>query len=181
MLYQKGTERIEVIVRKEGGGVAGINENDVENVTSSSITNSGKKGLKMDDIRRKRFIKTNTSHAFSAFKQAADLGINYYIGGVGQRNGDQAYQDTWQRNMEKVQDVTNIASSVAIGITYGSWGGPVGAAFGAAFGLITSGTSTIVKYAKRQRDFDYKVFKENNAIEYNKTRAGINLTTGRLR
>ena len=83
--------------------------------------------------------------------------------------------------MEKVQDVTNIASSVAIGITYGSWGGPVGAAFGAAFGLITSGTSAVVKYAKRQRDFDYKVFKENNAIEYNKTRAGINLTTGRLR
>lgn len=181
MLYQQGTQRIEIIVRKDsGGGQDGAKEVETENVSSSGTQNitptSG--GL---TARQKRIIKTNTTHALAVTKQVIDLGIEYYVSGIGQRNGDQALQDQINRKVETVKDVTNLASSVAMGALYGSWGGPVGAVLGATFGAISTGVSTAVKYASRERDFNYKVFKENNAIEYQRSRAGINLTTGRLR
>ena len=68
-----------------------------------------------------------------------------------------------------------------MGGVYGAWGGPIGSAIGAGLGAIQSGLSLAVKYAGREREFSYKVFKENNAIEYRRARASINLTTGRLR
>ena len=68
-----------------------------------------------------------------------------------------------------------------MGAVYGAWGGPIGAILGATFGAISSGASTAVKYLGREREFNYKVFKENNSIEYQRARASINLTTGRLR
>ena len=68
-----------------------------------------------------------------------------------------------------------------MGAVYGAWGGPIGAVLGATFGAISSATSIGVKYAGREREFNYKVFKENNAIEYQRARASINMTTGRLR
>ena len=114
-------------------------------------------------------------------KQVVDLGIEYWIAGIGNKYGDQAYQDNVQRKFEIVKDVTNVASSIGMGALYGSWGGPIGTVLGAVFGAVSSGVSTAVKYAGREREFNYKMFKENNAIEYKKARAGINLTTGRLR
>ena len=181
MLYQQGTQRIEIIVRKDGGGGQdGAKETETENVSSSGTQNTTPTSGGLT-ARQKRIIKTNTTHALAVSKQVIDLGIEYYVSGIGQRNGDQALQDQINRKVETVKDVTNLASSVAIGALYGSWGGPVGAVLGATFGAISTGVSTAVKYASRERDFNYKVFKENNAIEYQRSRAGINLTTGRLR
>ena len=180
MLYQQGTQRIEIIVRKDSIGQDGAKETETENVSSSDTQNttltSG--GL---TARQKRIIKTNTTHALAVSKQVIDLGIEYVVGGLGQKYGDQALQENVERNVEIVKDVTNVASSVAMGALYGSWGGPVGAVLGATFGAISTGVSTVVKYANRERDFNYKVFKENNAIEYQRARASISLTTGRLR
>ena len=180
MFYQKGTQRIEIIVRKDSSGQDGAKETDSENV-SSSETQHTTKTSGGPTARQKRIIKTNTTHALAVTKQVIDLGIEYYVSGIGQRNGDQALQDQINRKVEIVKDTTNIASSIAMGAVYGSWGGPVGAVLGATFGAISTGVSTAVKYANRERDFNYKVFKENNAIEYQRSRAGINLTTGRLR
>lgn len=185
MLYQQETQRIEIIVRKDGGTAQnGAKETDTENVTASGSQNvdqsiGGSSGGMT--ARQKRIIKTNTTHALAVTKQVVDLGIEYYVSGLGQRNGDQALQEQVSRKTEMVKDVTNIASSVAMGITYGSWGGPIGAVLGGVFGAVSTGVSTAVKYASRERDYNYKVFKENNAIEYQRARAGINLTTGRLR
>ena len=134
-----------------------------------------------DPKRIKRVIKTNTTHALAVSKQVIDLGLEYWISGLGMKNGDQAYQENVQRQFEIVKDVGGIASSVAMGAVYGAWGGPIGAVLGAVFGAVSSGVSTAVKYAGRERDFNYKTFKENNAIEYQRARASINLTTGRLR
>lgn len=181
MLYQQGTQRIEIIVRKDSsGGQDGAKETETENVSSSGTQNTTPTSGGLT-ARQKRIIKTNTTHALAVSKQVIDLGIEYYVSGIGQRNGDQALQDQINRKVETVKDVTNLASSVAMGALYGSWGGPVGAVLGATFGAISTGVSTAVKYASRERDFNYKVFKENNAIEYQRSRAGINLTTGRLR
>ena len=180
MFYQKGTQRIEIIVRKDSSGQDGAKEADTENVSSSGTQNSTTTigGL---TARTKRIIKTNTTHGLAVAKQVVDLITEYYVGGIGQRNGDQALQDQINRKVEIVKDTTNIASSIAMGALYGSWGGPAGAVLGATFGAISTGVSTAIKYANRERDFNYKVFKENNAIEYQRSRAGINLTTGRLR
>jgi hypothetical protein len=185
MLYQKGTQRIEVIIRKEGGGsIAGANETDVENVGSqeSEIGAIEKKLFGTTNKKRiKRIIKTNTTHALAFARQTTLLAIDYSLSGYGMKYGDQAYQENVQRQIEIGKDVTGVASSFAMGAIYGSWGGPVGTVLGASFATLSTATSLAVKYAGREREFNYKTFKENNSIEYQRARASINLTTGRLR
>lgn len=179
MLKQQ-SQKIEVIVRKEGGaGAKNAKETDTENVGSQNgeqSTSTG--GLSR---RTKRFIFVNSTHAFAVAKQGAGAAINYIISGLGDKSGDQAYQDRASRQMEIVQDVTGFATSVAMGAGYGAVGGPIGMALGAGFAAISNLISLGSKYKTREREFDFKMFKENNAIEYKRARAGINLTTGRLR
>lgn len=181
MYYQQGTQRIEVIVRKEGGGGQdGAKEVDTENVSSTGTQNTTQTSGGLNN-RQKRIIKTNLTHALAITKQVMDLGFEYWIGGLGQQYGDQSMQDLVSRNMEILKDTTGFASSVAMGALYGSWGGMPGLILGMTFGAISSAASTGVKYSTRQREFNYKIFKENNAIEYQRARASISLTTGRLR
>ena len=181
-LTQLGNQRIEIIVKKEGGTSSQINakEKDTDNIGGENEEYSFWLGT-ANRNRKKRVIKTNTTHALAVSKQVVDLGFEYWVAGLGNKYGDQAYQENVQRRVEIVKDVTNVASSVAMGALYGSWGGPLGALLGATFGAISSGVSTAVKLAGREREFNYKVFKENNAIEYQRARASINMTTGRLR
>lgn len=183
MLHQQGTQRIEIIVRKEGGaGETGARETptdeiggDAENQKSSFWFGNA------SPQRRKRIIKTNATHLLAVTKQVTDLVLEFEVSGLGYKNGDQAYQDQVARQVEIVKDVTNVASSIGMGALYGSWGGPIGAVAGMLLGALSTGASTGVKYAGRGREFNYKVFKENNSIEYQRARASISLTTGRLR
>lgn len=186
MLTQKGTQRIEVIVRKEGGTIQGANQKDSDNVSEGGGEKSSNGFLtaltgSSSKRRQMRVLKTNITHLFAASKQIALQYANYQIAGIGYKTGDQAQQDITQRYVEKLTDIGGMASSVAIGAVYGSWGGPLGIAVGIATAVATSSVSLLSKYAGRQRDYDFKVFKEENAIEYTRARAGINLTTGRLR
>lgn len=177
MLYQKGTQRIEVIVRKEGGGVTGGRTIDPDEVENPTDTDTGTtKGSTSN-----RFLRTNITHGFAVARQVGLLGVNYWIQGIGNYTGDQAHQQLVEREVEIYQDVTGFASSVAMGALYGSAGQLPGAVLGALFAAAGSGTSLGFKYASRERDFNYKVFKENNAIEYQRARASISLTAGRLR
>lgn len=189
MLYQKGTQRIEVIVKKDSGlssSIVGAKDTDAENISSQgSQDNDNGSYSKIfgtsNNNRKQRIIKTNATHFLATTKQVAGLWLNYVVQGLGARNGDQAFQEQVSRKVEIVQDVSNVASSVAMGALYGSWGGPIGTVMGMAMAAISTGTSLGVKYAERQREYDFKVFKQNNAIEYKRARAQINLTTGRLR
>lgn len=184
MLYQQGTQRIEVIVRKESSGAS---EQGAKEVSTDTVSGGGQSTWQTsvfgsdNPARIKRVLKTNATHALAITKQVVDLGIEYWVGGLGQRYGDQALQENIARQVEIGKDVTGFASSIGMGMLYGSWGGPIGAVLGGLFGAVSTGISTAVKYADRNRDFNYKVFKENNAIEYQRARASINLTTGRLR
>lgn len=177
MLYQKGTQRIEVIVRKEGGGVTGGRTIDPDEVENPTDTDTGT----TEGSTSSRFLRTNITHGFATARQVGLLGVNYWIQGRGNYTGDQAYQQLVEREVEIYQDVTGFASSVAMGALYGSAGRLPGAVLGALFAAVGSGTSLGFKYASRERDFNYKVFKENNAIEYQRARASISLTAGRLR
>ena len=177
MLYQKGTQRIEVIVRKEGGGVTGGKTIDADEVENPTDTDTGT----TEGSTSNRFLRTNITHGFATARQVGLLGVNYWIQGRGNYTGDQAYQQLVEREVEIYQDVTGFASSVAMGALYGSAGRLPGAILGALFAAVGTGTSLGFKYASRERDFNYKVFKENNAIEYQRARASISLTAGRLR
>ena len=183
-LTQLGTQKIEVVVKKEGGTLSQKNAKE----TDPSEIGSGAKDEKYsfwlgtaNPKRKARVIKTNTTHGLAVIKQVSDLGFEYWVSGLGYKNGDQAYQDNVNRRVEVMKDVTNIASSISMGALYGAWGGPIGAILGASFAALSTGVSTAVKYGSRERDYDYKIFKEQNAIQYNRARAGINLTNGRLR
>lgn len=183
MLYQQGTQRIEVIVRKDtGAGERGAKEKDTDNATQEPTENeSSGGGTSRSSSAKSRFAKVNATHFLAVAKQGANLVIDYKLQGISLVNGDQAMQEQVARKVEIVQDVGNFASSVAMGATYGAAGGVPGAVLGMIFGAASSGMSIAYKYETREREYDYKMFKEDNAIEYKRSRAQINLTTGRLR
>lgn len=181
MLVQQGVQKIEVIVRKGGAvgaaSVQGAKENTAEEKTGDKNTADGGVG----NYTQKRALKTTVMHAFTTAKSNADHLIDFYEAGLGMQYGDQAYQDRVQRVTEQYRDVSNTAIAIAMGARMASWGGPVFAAIGGAIGGLTSITSIGFRQARRERDFNYKVFKENSSVEYARARANINLTTGRLR
>lgn len=183
MYYQQGTQRIEVIVRKEGGGATetAAKEVSADEIGERETTWKTKLYGTNNPNRRARIWKTNATHSLAVSKQVIDLGFEFWVSGLGNKYGDQSMQEQVQRQVEIMKDVSNVASSIGMGALYGAWGGPIGAVLGATFGAISTGVSTAVKYAGREREFNYKVFKENNAIEYQRARASISLTTGRLR
>lgn len=177
-LYQQFNRRIEIIVRKEIGGTAkGTKSKDTDKVSSD-----GKKDEEngMSEEKKRRIV-TNATHIYAVTKQVALLKLNDYVNSVGYRQGDQALQENVQRRLELIQDTTSVASSIGMGLTYGAAAGPVGMIVGSLCGAVSTMASIHFKYEKRERENDYKVFKENNAIEYQRARASISLTTGRLR
>ena len=178
MLVQRGTQRIEVIVRKDSSGLVGANEKGADEQQNAETSNASG-GTRPSRMRR--ILLTNATHALATARQVGLTALHYVIGGIGYESGDQALQDRIQRNWEIVEDVSGFASNMARGAVFGAWGGPIGFVAGITFAAITSASSLGAKYKGRQREFNYKVFKENNAIEYRRARANINLTNGRLR
>lgn len=181
-LYQQGS-KIEVIVRKEDGGVSqkGNNTTDTEENAGNSNSSNSKLFGSTSKQRQQRIIKTNLTHALAVSRQIFNLALNYKLGGLGYEAGDQSYQDLVQRNFEIADDVLSIVSSAGMGALYGSWGGPIGAVAGAVLNTASTSVSIAMKYKNRERDYSVKQFKLNNEISYSRARAGINLTTGRLR
>lgn len=181
-LYKQGVQKIEVVVRRDGGAGGGDeNGAPTEDKVEKEWTLRDRIFGTQSKKRQNRIIKTNATHFLAVSKQIAGLFFNYALSGVGDKTGDQAFQDHCQRQWELVGDATNVASSIAMGALYGSWGGPIGAVLGATMNGLSTAVSIGVKYANRQRDFSVKLFKEETAIEYQRARANINLTTGRLR
>ena len=176
-IISKATNRIDIVVRADYG--------NMENTQNSSTSPKEEQDEKeQSPTRKSRAIRTLTTHALSSSITIAFQGANYAVGGSGIYTGDESFQNYQQRQIEIVQDVQNVASSVGLNAMYGliySGGNPLIGSINAGLGAMTSLTSKYVKYAARHREYNYKVFKENNAIEYNRSRANINLTNGRLR
>ena len=181
MNYQQGSQRIEIIVRKDSGSAMnGAKETESDKASNDSSRNEELFGTAKEQ-RIRRIVVTNAAHGAAVARQVGFSTLQYMVGGIGNKYGDQALQEQTQRQLEIVQDVSGFATSVTMGAVYGKWGGPVGMVLGAVFGAISSAASLGFKYEGREREFNYKVFKENNAIEYQRARASINMTTGRLR
>lgn len=183
-LFTQG-QKIEVIVRKEdtSAATAGANDTSAEETTSGTSAGASGAGTYAGSYAasgkvNKRIIGTKV---LSAGIASTRLGINYYFGGVGYRNGDAAQQEAVQRNVELIEEGAGILLSIGIGATYGVRGGPIGMVVGALAATATTATSLAVKYLNKEREYNIKVFKEENAIEYRRARANLSLTTGRLR
>lgn len=182
MLFQMG-QKIEVIVRKDdaGAATAGANEEKPETAGTNAPDQSGN-GTPPKEGRESAIARRITITKIAATGIAVTrLGLNYYAGGIGYQNGDAAMQEAVQRNIEVAEEAGGILASIGIGMTYGARGGAAGMAIGGALALLTTATSLGVKYAGRYRDYNMKVFKEENGIEYKRARANLSLTTGRLR
>ena len=132
MLRQQGIQRIEVIVRKEGGagsGTAGAKEQNEDEKGSGRTWRTSVYGSERPEKAR-RVVKTNVMHALGVIKQLGGYNLDYWIGGLGYATGDEAYQDKVSRQVEILEDYTNFASSTIMGGLYGAWGGPIGAVLG---------------------------------------------------
>lgn len=179
ILYQQGTQRIEVVVRKEvSGGQQGAKEKDTEEISSNDKGQEENGGVSTE---AKRLSRTTTLHLLTTAKQVANSTLDYIVSGIGLESGDQALQEQVSRQVEIYKDASGVAMSVGMGALGMSWAGPWGWLIGGSLGAISSSTSLFFKYRSREREYNYNIFKENNAIQYQRARANINLTTGRLR
>lgn len=187
-MLTQATQKIDVYVHKAGGGGEisdgagqGAKENSVEEGATKQSSFWNKLYGTTSPARQRRIAITNATHALAISKQVHWAAFNYKAGGIAYETGDEAQQDLYQRRLEIVRDVSGFSSAVAMGAVYGAWGGPVGMALGSLLAATEQATSIGIKYKGRARDYDIKMFKENNSIAYSRARAGINLTTGRLR
>lgn len=178
-LMTNAATRVDIVVSKISGG------DDENGSNKSPKEKSEEKKAEAKAQRIKQRTKSMiTRKIIASTIQMTEQTVNYYNGGLGTYTGDSAYQDYQQRQAEKVLDTVNIGSSAGMGFASGmmvSGGNPAIGLAVAGLQTITTLTSKYYKYAQRHRDYNLKVFKENNAIEYNRTRANINLTNGRLR
>lgn len=184
MLYKQGVQKIEIIVRKDTTmGMPGTNG------LSTQKANGGQEdkqelGSNIDEqagIKQKTLSKFVWQHLKQLGKQAVFKGFDYYVGGIGMVNGDQALQAQIGRKIEIIQDTVNFGSAATSGFLLGSTFGGVGAIVGSVIGVASAGISLVVRQAERERTYNYETFKSENEIQYLRARAELNTITGRFR
>jgi len=183
MKYQQSIQRIEVIVRKDssGGDSTNLKETSTEKVSAEGGEQTQETEQSTSAVKRS-ISYGKIMHFANATKQMIFTGVDFWASGLGYTSGDKSLQERIERQIEIIEDVSNPVIS-AITSTAGGFAvaGPAGAAIGLATSIASSAVSLTTKYAGRARAYDFEIFKENNAIEYNRARAGINITSGRLR
>lgn len=178
--FNQQTQRIEVIVRRAGGGTgeieqpAGAGTTENPEAAASAPKSTEKKG---------RWSKNALTHYGNMVRQTGTRVLKYYlISGVKYKTGDAALQDMVDRQVEVATDYTNLAAQTFYGGFYGArFGGLIGAGVGATFSFTSAMSNLLLERGEAERDYNMKLFKEENGIAYRRARAGINLTTGRLR
>lgn len=182
-LFTQG-QRIEVIVRKEdfSASYAGAKDEAPESAGTNAQTVEQSAGGGVSETRNSKvFGRITATKILAASIMWGRLGINYAVGGIAYRTGDMAQQEAVQRNFEVAEESIGLLASVGIGVSYGVRGGVPGMVIGGVLALATTAASLGTKYAGKYREYNFKVFKEENAIEYRRARANLSLTTGRLR
>lgn len=169
--YVQGSSRVDVYVHKDGGGgdnqpqgakTGDGGENKEKNYAFSRLLTGGKN------------LRAVSGHTASAMFNMAKSTVQYAHSFVGDQNGDKSLQEQIDRQTEVREDI--LGSMFSVGMATAQWG-----VFGFVLGTVTKGTELALKYSKRQKEYNMKIFKEENGIQYLRARASINLTTGRLR
>lgn len=180
LLYQQGVQKLEIIVRKDTSG----SPNGTKGLATgkAGATQSEDMGDSIDESTKTKTLKQFAiASAIQLTKQTAFAGFDYYVGGIGMQNGDQALQDQINGKINLYKDVIDVGSSIAMGAIAGSAFGPVGTIVGGLIGVVGSGISMAQRQMERKREYNYTIFKENNSIAYNRARAGISSFNGRDR
>ena len=182
-LTSKAATRVEIVVTKNNASGSGGLASD-----TSPLESKGKTKKVSEEERQARLTARQNRllmrHALGSTIQILEQTTNYAFRGIGLASGDSAYQDYMQRQSEKVLDSVGILSSMGMSFGAGmaiSGGNVMIGLTNMAITSMSTLTSKYFKYAGKYREYNYKTFKENNAIEYNRSRASINLTNGRLR
>jgi hypothetical protein len=182
-LYQQGSGKITVIVRKvsDGGGGSRDEKNtespDEKNAEKTGGDDGGSAALR----RKKSFARATAMSGVQLVKHFAQVTMNMRVADIGRTTGDKALQDKIARDYEIMYDGVNGASTIAMSAIGGAWFGPVGIAVGAIAGAANVAMNLHQKYENRQRDYNLEIFKENAQIERMRSRSMINFAFGRLR
>lgn len=185
MLF-KQSGKIEIIIRKADydANTAGANEQG----TNETPNGENKKEVKNKSRNALGLTRQQTKlHLVHAVQTARHLGltaINLAMNDKARQTGDSALQAKAERQIELAKDVANPlvnAGTAFTAGTIGTGGNIMAGAISAVLSLVNTTTTTWAKYEERRRAYNYKVAKENNAIEYKRARANVNLVTGRLR
>lgn len=180
MLYQQGKQTLYVVVRGEGvtttdGVATTTSKSPKEQQDERQETKSKSKGMSA------RVKMITISHAIATTYGIGVAAYNYMMGDIAGTTGDKNYADIVKRNAETNKDIVDVGIATMMGAYYGSRGGVVAGVVTAALSFTTATASKVNKYLNREREYRIETFKMDNEIEYNRSRANINLTTGRLR
>lgn len=146
------------------------------------------KVLNYNSTIKNKVKQTTSQTTFFAIQQGVNLAtqlgkefIDYYVSDIGRANGDSNYQAIVNRKIEKVTDALSIGQGALSGAAMGAAAGLVGAIIGAVVGVVASGASLGFKYAKREREYQHEMFKENTSQAYQLSRTNYSAYTGRVR
>lgn len=107
---------------------------------------------------------------------------NATINQISNASCDTNYQAIARRQWELKQDIANPVMSITNATLSGALiMGPVGALTGLLTSSLTSLTSLATKYEGRNVDYAINTWKQQQSVNYNKARAGVDLTDGRSR
>ena len=180
MIYQQGKQTLTVIVRGEGVTTTDSTEKGADTSPKEEQENQTQAKAKSKGMsKRVKFI--TLTHLAAAGISTIQAGFNYAVGDIAGTTGDKNYADLVRRKVEVFQDVGNVATATIMSAWYGSRGGLVAGIVTTAIGFTSAMISKTNKYLNREREYKIETFKMDNEIEYNRSRANINLTTGRLR
>lgn len=118
-------------------------------------------------------------------RTAVNLSMTFRNAAVNQLaniTGDSSYQDYSRRQTEILEDTARVATNTITATLSGAMiGGPVGASIAFASSALTQSLSYMQKYETRNINTAIQNWKDTQSINYNKARAGVDLTDGRSR
>ena len=169
-VYNQQDNRLDVYIHADSVGAS-----DRPNEKS---TNPNDKEENTLDNSRHKISKRQISKAINVSRTMVNIATrqvpNFVIGQFSNMTGDSNYQAICQRNMERFQDVSSAVMGIgASAVLFG----PAGAMM-AGIGTALSLTS---KYESRNIETGLSIWKQEQSINYNKARSGIDITDGRTR
>ena len=143
---------------------------DEENVSGNPSQMSTKRKLHIANNLARNAVNLTMTFTNTRINQIANM------------TGDSNYQYHVSRQFEVVEDTSRFATNVLSSTVSGaSIGGPTGAVIAFATAVLTQSVSYAQKYEGRNINNAITQWKENQSINYNKARAGVDLTDGRSR
>lgn len=151
------------------------------NTSSNNDKNASGWGNGSFSIKNKRGIHLTQNLMRSGLNVTRQY-INASVGQLGNITGDSNYQASLQRKNDIINDYASSSFNVVSATISGAM---IGGVVGGVAALITSGIGTTIslanKYESRNIENVLSAWKENQSVNYNKARAGVDLTDGRTR